>query len=142
MTTLDWLRNRKKKNLDAISGEESTDESPINPDSSIFKSADDNIFSEEREVKTSLAEKRMGGLGGPRGNTGIFETVGPETEPNDEEKTFDVPDINVCPPAFQSNMARLKVDGTLVIPFDSPPRYHWWNGGQTITQTRRELNYH
>jgi hypothetical protein len=30
-------------------------------------------------------------------------------------------------------------DGTLVIPFTSPCRYHWWNGGQSISQTRAEL---
>ncbi len=28
----------------------------------------------------------------------------------------------------------------LVIPFDSPQKYHWWNGGQSITETLNELN--
>ena len=30
-------------------------------------------------------------------------------------------------------------DGTLVIPFDSPIRFHWWNGGQPLKQTIREF---
>ncbi len=30
-------------------------------------------------------------------------------------------------------------DGTLVIPFTSPVRYHWWKGGQTIAETRMEM---
>ena len=30
--------------------------------------------------------------------------------------------------------------GTLVIPFDSDPKYHWWRGGQSITETLKELN--
>ena len=30
-------------------------------------------------------------------------------------------------------------DGTLVIPFNSPERYHWWKGGQSVRQTRAEL---
>ena len=30
-------------------------------------------------------------------------------------------------------------DGTLSIPFDSPERYHWWKGGQSIAETRSEL---
>ena len=30
-------------------------------------------------------------------------------------------------------------DGTLVIPFASDAKYHWWRGGQTVEQTRREL---
>ena len=29
--------------------------------------------------------------------------------------------------------------GTLVIPFDSPERYHWWRGGQSVEQTRAEV---
>ena len=30
-------------------------------------------------------------------------------------------------------------DGTLVIPFDSPERFHWWKGGQSIAETRVEV---
>jgi hypothetical protein len=30
-------------------------------------------------------------------------------------------------------------DGELVIPFDSDPRYHYWNGGQSIDATLKEL---
>jgi hypothetical protein len=33
----------------------------------------------------------------------------------------------------------LATEGTLVIPFGSPERYHWWKGGQSIKQTREEL---
>lgn len=29
--------------------------------------------------------------------------------------------------------------GTLVIPFDSPERFHWWKGGQSIAETRAEI---
>lgn len=29
--------------------------------------------------------------------------------------------------------------GTLVIPFDSPERYHWWKSGQSVTQTKQEI---
>jgi hypothetical protein len=33
----------------------------------------------------------------------------------------------------------LMADGTVVIPFDSPERYHWWKGGQSVRQTVAEL---
>lgn len=33
----------------------------------------------------------------------------------------------------------LAADGTLVIPFDSPDRFHWWKGGQTVVETRAEV---
>jgi len=34
----------------------------------------------------------------------------------------------------------LTADETLSIPFDSPERYHWWKGGQSIAETRNEVN--
>jgi hypothetical protein len=30
-------------------------------------------------------------------------------------------------------------NGTLVIPFDAPAKYRWWQGGQTIAETLEEL---
>jgi hypothetical protein len=33
----------------------------------------------------------------------------------------------------------LDAEDDLVIPFDSDSRYHWWNGGQPISETLREL---
>jgi len=33
-------------------------------------------------------------------------------------------------------------DDTVVIPFSSPRRYHWWNGGQSLSQTRKEIERH
>jgi hypothetical protein len=29
--------------------------------------------------------------------------------------------------------------GDLSIPFDSDPKYHWWNGGQSVKQTLAEV---
>lgn len=33
----------------------------------------------------------------------------------------------------------LDYSGTLVIPFSSDRRYHWWNGGQSIAETLKEI---
>ena len=33
----------------------------------------------------------------------------------------------------------LKNNSDLIIPFDAPQKYHWWNGGQSIEMTLREL---
>ncbi len=30
-------------------------------------------------------------------------------------------------------------DGTLVIPFSSPQKYHWWNGGQSVSATLMDI---
>ena len=31
------------------------------------------------------------------------------------------------------------LDGSLVIPFTSDPRFHYWNGGQSIEKTEEEV---
>lgn len=31
-------------------------------------------------------------------------------------------------------------NGSLVIPFDSPKRYHWWAGGQSVSETIKEIS--
>jgi hypothetical protein len=36
-------------------------------------------------------------------------------------------------------LPHLLSDGTLVIPFESPERYHWWKGGQPVRRTLVEL---
>ena len=30
-------------------------------------------------------------------------------------------------------------NGTLIIPFDSPPKYHWWNRGASVLSILEEL---
>jgi hypothetical protein len=36
-------------------------------------------------------------------------------------------------------MPFLTAGGDLSIPFDSPERYHWWRGGQSVAQTLQEV---
>jgi hypothetical protein len=36
-------------------------------------------------------------------------------------------------------LPHLTLEGDLVIPFNAPERYHWWNGGQTVTATKAEI---
>jgi len=36
-------------------------------------------------------------------------------------------------------MPHLTSDGTLVIPFESPERFHWWKGGQSVAETQTEV---
>jgi len=42
-------------------------------------------------------------------------------------------------PSVPKRMPHFLADGTLVIPFSAPERFHWWKGGQTIAETRKEL---
>lgn len=34
----------------------------------------------------------------------------------------------------------LDVRGTLIIPSDSDPKYHYWNGGQSVVTTLKEIS--
>lgn len=36
-------------------------------------------------------------------------------------------------------MPSLETDGSLVIPFGSNSRYHWWKGGQSVKDTIEEV---
>lgn len=69
-----------------------------------------------------------------------FETPVPSVP--EDEHDFDcdepVPSVPAVQPPKQ-RMPHLLADGTLVIPFDSPERYHWWKGGRSIAQTRAEI---
>ena len=43
------------------------------------------------------------------------------------------------PSVLTVTLPHLLTDGTLVIPFNSPERYHWWKGGQSIRRTVAEV---
>ena len=42
-------------------------------------------------------------------------------------------------PLVRRRDPHLTPGGTLVIPFDSDPKYHWWKGGQSVKQTLTEV---
>ena len=60
-----------------------------------------------------------------------------------------VPEVEVCqqsetgvpsvPKQETAHLPYLTASGDLVIPFDSPERYHWWKGGQSPDATKQEL---
>ncbi len=70
-----------------------------------------------------------------------FETPVPSvpTDEHDSDGAEAVPSVPDFPPP-KSDRPHLLADGTLVIPFQSPERYHWWKGGQSVAQTLAELH--
>jgi len=42
-------------------------------------------------------------------------------------------------PRFESYLDHGRQRYNLIIPFDSPEKYHWWNGGQSVLDTATEL---
>jgi hypothetical protein len=59
------------------------------------------------------------------GVRGVRQVEGVEQTPETAEK--------------QGRLPHFTPGGTLVIPFDSPERYHWWRGGQSVALTIAEL---
>lgn len=48
-------------------------------------------------------------------------------------------EVILPPSCAEQRLPFLTAGGTLSIPFDSPERYHWWKGGQSVKQTRAEV---
>lgn len=65
------------------------------------------------------------------GNIELREGQTVEVQPEKVSKLVEAGKL--CPlPSVDHN-------GTLIIPFNSPPEYHWWNRGQDICTTLKEL---
>jgi hypothetical protein len=47
--------------------------------------------------------------------------------------------MDLPPVAAGERLPFLTAGGDLSIPFDSPERYHWWRGGQSVAQTLQEV---
>lgn len=41
--------------------------------------------------------------------------------------------------ALQEVLPYIDVKGSLIIPLDTPPKYRWWQNGQSIEETLKEL---
>jgi hypothetical protein len=50
-----------------------------------------------------------------------------------------VPRKLVSPLSTEQPLPFLSAGGDLIIPFEAPSRYHWWNGGQSVAATLAEV---
>ena len=73
----------------------------------------------EEGINVSTYKEFRGGVRGVRGGEGVEQP--PETAEKQERMPYFTP------------------GGTLVIPFDSPARFHWWKGGQSVAATIAEV---
>jgi len=132
MTTIDWLKNRKAEAVLAdiataqpIELPDTTADLPVKnpriPEHPIFDDLQTNIFSEAEKI-SDHSTSRIGALGSDRVNIGVSRVEADSARVN-----------------IDDSAPHLLADGTLVIPFKSDPKYHWWKGGQSISQTRAEM---
>lgn len=160
MTTLDWLKHRKGE---AVLEECETsqlaaapdptavlpEKSPRIPEDSIFDDLQTNIFSGTEKI-IDHSTGRIGPLGDSRGFIEVSRAENEITQGNIGDSHSDseisrgfVEDsasgTQQKPDLIDKSAPHLLADGTLVIPFNSDPKYHWWKGGQSIAQTRAEV---
>lgn len=48
--------------------------------------------------------------------------------------------VQVTEEFYMENKPYINDAGILIIPFNSDKKYHWWNGGQSVEDTLKELN--
>lgn len=70
--------------------------------------------------------------------TGDSKSISHKKNRDEEPSKFSVA-LELKRPVRSVRKPYLNDNGDLVIPFDSDPRFHWWNGGQSARQTREEL---
>ena len=98
--------------------------------------------------KTDLQSKYFGTLGTPNFNPRAYAR---EDSPNIDTPVYMCKDLESAVPSVPTavvpeslscageHLPFLTAGGDLSIPFDSPERYHWWRGGQSVAATLAEI---
>ena len=154
MNSMDWLKsvreNAQKSHIPPVPPEGTPCEKglntlipPVTPCSSQHFLGNENISKgqtvEQKEIYWG-EEPEPESSGGHRGNQGFHRgnaVLDDRGHRGNQGKT----DVSDSPPlANKPREPHLSPDGTLVIPFASDPKYHWWKpGGQSVEQTRAEV---
>ncbi len=159
MTTLEWLKHRKGEvalaqceTTEVVAAPDATavrpEKSPRIPERPIFDDVQINIFLEAEKI-CDHSTSRIGALGDSRGNIEVSRAeneiargnIGDSHPDNEIGREFiedSSTDSQRKPDSVDPFAPHLLADGTLVIPFKSDPKFHWWKGGQSISQTRAE----
>jgi hypothetical protein len=113
----------------------------IYPSNPIKLVQDDIVFGDAQgdPEKNDSHTERVGPLGEIRVDAGVLRV---DCEEGVGEIGENGPKMEVgaaLPPPQRRRDPHLTPGGTLVIPFNSDPKYHWWQGGQSVKQTLAEV---
>ena len=154
MNAMEWLKavreNPQKSPVppvppDGVGGKTSgnTGIPPVPPCSSKhFLKNENNLLTTTSEQKEMYwgDEPEPGSSGGDRGNQGFLkgnEDLLHKGDRGNGDKAAVLETLSPSAPSLP--LPFLTTDGTLSIPFGSDSKYHWWNGGQSLAQTRAEV---
>ena len=150
MNSIDWLKSVRKNTQkplippdppEATPGENAVKTliPPVAPGSSVYLFKNEIISEEGVKGKICTTEGKVETSGGHRGNIGFYRG-------NDDldhrghrgnQGNMNVSEIQPAPAALPKPF--FTPGGDLSIPFGSDPKYHWWNGGQSVEQTRADV---
>jgi len=153
MNSMEWLKsvreNAQKAHIPPVPPEGAMQENtgnalipPVPPCSSEHLIEKENISEgttqEQKEIywREETKPETSGGVGGNQGfyrGNDDFDLTGL----GGNQGNIDVSKTE--PPPAPLKQPRLTPGGTLVIPMDSDPKYHWWKGGQSVSATKAEV---
>jgi hypothetical protein len=110
---------------------------PVTPCDSLLFQKERNIL--EGEKKYTQMEEKVQTSGGHRGNPMFYRGNDELSLRGDRGNQGKTHVLEVEPAERPLRQPHLTADGTLVIPFDSDPKYHWWKGGQSVKTTLAEV---
>jgi len=153
MNSMEWLKsvreNAQKAHIPPVPPEgamqENTGNAPIPPEPP--RSSEHFIEKENISEGTPLEQNEIywgeetkpetsGGVGGNQGFYGGNDDYD-LTGLGGNQGNIDVSKTEPAPEKLER--PHLTPGGTLVIPMNSDPKYHWWNGGQSVAATRAEV---
>ena len=149
MNALDWLksvREKAQKTLippdppEGVHAKNSINAliPPETPCASTFLNRNEIIFQRGETEKNTETKAKTQTSGCHRGNTGFYRGNEDSTDRGDRRNQENMAASEVEPPPVPPPLPYITADGTLVIPYTSDPKYHWWRDGQSVDQTRAE----
>jgi hypothetical protein len=115
------------------------EKSPIPPEapcSSLYvKEKQTNSVTADEQEELYFGDEGVQGSGCDRGNQENIETIEMLSVRVAQGETAKSEPVR----AEEPRIPYFTADGTLRIPFDCDPKYHWWKGGQSVKKTIAEL---
>ncbi len=154
MNPMDWLKSVREGGQkspippvppEAFPGENSEKPlvPPVAPCSSVYLNGKRDVCNGSGPVEVQpeiwWGEERDATSGCDRGKPGVCEETGDLGYRGDRGNQGKVSVSNDAALPKRRREPFLTAGGDLTIPFDSDPKYHWWNGGQSVKQTLAEV---
>jgi hypothetical protein len=130
MNLMDWLAKHQGQGLPVEVGTNLPVKAqcfPVTPKETINDLFQENNYSERGIPSHGEGDTTsLGGTGKPQQSPGKTESCADTLLGNGLDSTI-------------LSKPYLTAGGVLGIPFDSDPKYHWWKGGQSVAETRAEV---